>query len=83
MLSLEHIITALRDLITLKTDGTAKLLFFISSEEAAEAAGDISVRRLLSAYDAVARAHELCYKNANVANLITNLTSELKNGLRR
>lgn len=83
LLSLEQIITALRDLIALKNGAEAKLLFFISREEAVDTASDISVRRLLSAYDAVLRAHELCYRNANVGNLITNLTSELKYGFCR
>lgn len=80
LLSLERIMTALRDLITAKTDENAKMLFFSSSSEARSTGADMSTRRLIAIYDAVTEAHELCYRNANVNNLIINLASKIKSG---
>ena len=76
--SLERITLALRDLIVLKHDAGARLLFFISKEEAEKASAGISLMRLLSVYHAINEAHELCSKNANITNLVTNLSARIK-----
>ena len=36
------------------------------------------VKRLMDIYDAVAEAHSYCQRNANVSNLISNLTAKIK-----
>lgn len=76
--SLERITLALRDLILLKHDASAKLLFFVSKDDAEKASAGISLMRLLSIYHAINEAHELCSKNANITNLITNLSARIK-----
>ena len=78
LISLERIITALRDLIAVKTGGGAKMLFFSSAEEAIHACADTNTKKLLAVYDAVNEAHELTYRNANINNLIANLASKIK-----
>lgn len=77
-LSLERLMTALRDLIVIKYDPNAKTLFFPSADEATRLCGDISARRLVSLYDAVSEAHELCSRNANVSNLMASLCSKIR-----
>ena len=76
--SLERITSALRDLIILKQDSEATLLFFSSREEALKISSGTSILRLLSVYNAIDEAHELCSKNANITNLITNLSARIK-----
>ena len=83
LLSLERIISALRDLIVLKECKSARTLFFTNRDEALKIAKDISIRRMLTIYDAVNEAHELCSKNANVTNVLTNLASKIKLGISR
>ena len=76
--SLERLMSALRDLIVIKYHAEAKTVFFPSADEAARLCGYISVRRLVSLYDAVNEAHELCSRNANVANLMASLCSKIR-----
>lgn len=75
--SLERLISALRDLIVIKYDSTAKTLFFPSREAATELCGDIYEGRLVSVYDAVSEAHSLLWRNANVSNLMASLCAEI------
>lgn len=77
-LSLERLMSALRDLIVIKYDVNAKTVFFPTSDEATRLCGDISIKRLLSLYDAANEAHELCARNANVGNLMTSLGSKIR-----
>ena len=77
-LSLERLMSALRDLIVIKYNSNAKTVFFPSADEATRLCGEISVKRLLSLYDAANEAHELCARNANVANLMTSLGSRIR-----
>ena len=83
LLSLESVISALRDLVVLKEDKDACTVFFINRDEALRFSKDISIKRLLTVYDAVNEAHELCSKNANVTNVLTNLASKIKLGISR
>lgn len=76
--SLERLITSLRDLIVIKFSKDAKLLFFTSAENAKELCGDISTKRLLEAYDATSYALDLCNKNANVQNILSDLSAKFK-----
>lgn len=76
--SFERLMSALRDLIVMKYDDKAKTVFFPSSDEATRLCGNISTKRLLALYDAVSEAHELCSRNANVANLMTSLSSKIR-----
>ena len=67
----------------LKEDKDACTVFFINRDEALRFSKDISIKRLLTVYDAVNEAHELCSKNANVTNVLTNLASKIKLGISR
>ena len=81
--ALELLILAVRDLIVVKYGNDSRLLFFTSRESAAQTAKNMSTKRLLSIYDAISEAHDLCYKNANVNNLIASLTAKLKKNTNR
>jgi len=76
--ALELLITAVRDMIAVRHSTDTRLLFFTSREECAAFADEIGIRRLLEAYDAVCEAHGYCAKNANISNLISNLTAKIK-----
>ena len=76
--SLEGLMNALRDLIVIKYDKNAKTVFFPTADDAVRLCGDVSAKRLVALYDAVSEAHELCSRNANVANLIASLSSNLR-----
>ena len=76
--ALERLITSLRDLIVIKFSDDARLLFFTSKENAKKLCGDISVKRLLDAYDATSHALDLCTKNANVQNVLADLAAKFK-----
>ena len=77
-LSLERLVTALRDLIVIKFSKNAQLLFFTTEESAKKLCPDISTKRLLEAYDATSYALDLCYKNANIQNLLSDLAAKFK-----
>ena len=77
-LTLERLISALRDLLVIKYSPEAKTHFFPSGEEAIRLCGDIDRRRIVSLYDAVSETHELCIRNANVSNLLISLASRIK-----
>ena len=76
--SLERITTALRDMIAQRQSQDAATVFFTSGDEARTLGGEIGVKRLLSAYDAVMEAHDYCARNGNVSNLLVNLELRLK-----
>ena len=75
--SIERVISALRDLITVHSDSDVRLLFFTSRADAVSLSKDIGIRRTLAAYDALCEAHELCTKNANINGTLTNLLARL------
>ena len=75
---LEKLIGAIHDLIIVKHSESSNTVFFTSAEEALKICSDISEKRLLYVYDAVIEAHELCAKNANVQNLLVNLSSKIR-----
>ena len=78
MATLERLMSALRDLIVIRYSKNAKTVFFHSSDNATELCGKMSVKRLVSLYDSVNRAHELCSRNANISNLLASLCAEIK-----
>ena len=78
MLILEKAISAVRDLILFKETKNVKTLFFISNEEISEYATSISMKKLLSVYDALIHSHEYCTKNANVGTILSDLESQIK-----
>ena len=78
MATLERLMSALRDLIVIRYSKGAKTVFFHSAENAMEMCGKMSVKRLVSLYDSVNRAHELCSRNANISNLLASLCAEIK-----
>ena len=75
---LERLIGAVHDLIVANHQSGARTVFFTSTDEAQKSCGDSPVKRLLFVYDAVLEAHELCVKNANVQNVIINLSSKIR-----
>lgn len=75
---LERLMNAIRDLMVIKKDASAKTVFFPSADEATRICGDISSKRLVAIYDAVNEAHELISRNANLSNLIASLSSKLR-----
>lgn len=81
--SLERICCALRDLIVTKESLAAPTVFYPTPDEAIRAGADISLKRLLTVFDAVNEAHALCSKNANVSSVSTNLLSKIKLGISR
>ncbi len=78
LMSLERLISAIRDLVVTKSSVSSPLLFFTSAEEAKESLGQASVKRLMCAYDEICKVHELCSKNANVTNLISSLAASIR-----
>ncbi|MBO5908153.1 MAG: AAA family ATPase [Clostridia bacterium] len=75
---LELLLSALRDLVTLRHSPEARLLFFTSREECISLSDSIGWRRLYEIYDAVCKAYEYCSMNANVSNLVANLTAQIR-----
>ena len=75
---LEQVMSALRDLLVIKYDEGAKTLFFSTAEEAKQLCPNISAKKLISVYDTISDAHELCARNANVQNLLSGLCSGIK-----
>lgn len=64
---------ALRDLILLKRDPTAPLVYYYEREGAVALADEIGIRRLLGLSDAAADATEDLGRNANVAVVLSSL----------
>ena len=77
-LSLERLMSALRDLLVIKYHREARTVFFPSADEAERLCGDISEKKLVRLYDAVKEALELSSRNANIPNLLASLCSKLK-----
>ena len=77
-LSLEMTMSALRDLLVIKYDRQARLIFFPSAEEAEMLCGDISALRIAKIYDAVSETLELSTRNANIPNLLASLCAKLR-----
>ncbi len=75
--TLERLMNALRDLIAVKYDSGVKTVFFASADEAESYSKNISAKRLISVYDVVSDTHELCSRNANISNLLANLSSSI------
>ncbi len=76
--ALEKIMNALRDLTVIQYSPNARTVFFPDAEAAKRLCGSPSAKRLTAVYDIIGDAHELCVKNANVANLIATLSSKIK-----
>ncbi len=66
---------ALRDLILVKRDGEAPLLYYADREAALAASERIGIRRLFSLSDAVGDAREDLGRNANISVILASLLS--------
>ncbi len=75
---LDMIASALRDLILLRGDETAPLVFYTSRPDAVILSEKASTGRLLTLYDAIREAITSLSQNANVNLTITSLTSRIK-----
>lgn len=80
LVALERLMSALRDLIVVQYSQGAKTVFFPDAESTKKHCGRPSAKRLTAVYDIINEAHELCTKNANVANLLATLASKIKTG---
>ena len=80
MISIENVITAIRDLVLSERGADSELLFFTSREECVKIASDIGIKRLLCAEEALLEAHELVSKNAAIGGVISALLPKLKCG---
>ena len=78
--ALERLMSALRDLMVIQYSPQAKTVFFPDGASAKKACGSPSAKRLSAVYDVINEAHELCTRNANVANLLATLASKIKTG---
>lgn len=76
--ALELLTVAIRDLILVKFDGDAPLLFFSSRNAAKEEADSISSKRLLSVYDIIQGARQSLSSNANAQATLSNLGARIK-----
>ena len=76
--ALEMLTVAIRDLILIKFDEGASMLFFSSRETAKEEADRISSQRLLSVYDIILEARQGLSSNANVQATLSNLGARIK-----
>lgn len=74
---LEKIISALSDLIKVKTAGSPHLTFYSSIDEARRVGGAVTLARLTKIYDAVILAHGYLSQNAGVASVIASLTQSI------
>lgn len=76
--SLETIVTALRDLVLIKLDRNAPLLFYTTRDAAREAASALQTKRLLDIYDIIIQALEDNRKNASVAVIVSSIAMKIK-----
>ncbi len=73
----ENIQEALRDLILLKYDPSAPLVFYPSRQRASEVCSGIYTSRLLRIYDIIGECLEELSKNVNVAAMTTSLGARI------
>ena len=78
ILSLELAISAVRDLIVTKEDRNAKTIFYTCREEAEKISHLADKKKLMALYDALTISLELCQKNANIGNLLADLSARIK-----
>lgn len=76
--ALESITVALRDLVLLKYDASAPLLFYPDRERARELADGMSARRLMRVYDIISEALDDLLRNVNVSAMTTALGAKIK-----
>lgn len=76
--ALESITVALRDLMLLKYDGTAPLLFYPDRAKAQELASSMSARRLMRVYDIISDSLDDLARNVNVSAMTTALGAKIK-----
>ena len=75
---LELLVSALRDMISIRHTKETRLVFFTSKDECASLSDEIGWRRIYEIYDAVCTAMKHCSMNANISNLIANLTAKIR-----
>ncbi len=76
--ALESITSALRDLMLLKYDASAPLLFYPDRREARELADGMSARRLMRVYDIISDSLDDLARNVNVSAMTTALGAKIK-----
>ncbi len=76
--ALEELLLAIRDLILLRYDKNAGLLYFTSRKEAEELSLSMNTKRLFSIYDLIRQTLEDNAKNANISAQIANLAAKIK-----
>ena len=76
--ALELLICAIRDIILLKFDSKAELLFYTSYGEAADASKDMNTKRLIRVYEILKEATEDAAKNVSTSAVITSLGAQIR-----
>ena len=76
--AIESVISALCDLVRLKFDKNAPLIFFSSRDTAREIAASMNSKRLLSIYDIMKSALDDVQKNANISAVTASLGARIK-----
>lgn len=79
--AVDRMTEAVRDLLAIKMDEGAPLLFFISRERAEELARGFTVRALCGMADALTTARDKLDKNANMTLLVSELAQDMKRKL--
>ena len=77
LFALTELTKALRDLLVLKRDEEAELIYHTDREGAKEVAESLSILYLLELYSAVSDAEFACTFNANISSLLSSLPNDL------
>ncbi|MBQ4072071.1 MAG: DNA polymerase III subunit [Clostridia bacterium] len=76
--ALEMLTVALRDLMLMKHDKSAPLLYFTARERAGELAAAMTAKRLNAIYDVIRSTVDELMKNVNVTAVVTSLGARIK-----
>lgn len=75
---LERLMDAVRDLIAIKRDGNAPLLYFPDRETATALAETMTAARLMKLFDILLSTHDECSKNANVGAMQLGMAAKIR-----
>ena len=76
--ALEGLLTAIRDIILIKFDKDAPLLFYTSRKTCIEVSEDVSAKRMLAIYDIVKDALADVTRNVGVSAICADLGVKIK-----
>ncbi len=76
--ALEALVLAVRDLLLLKLDKNAPLLFYTSRDDALSASREISAKRLLSLYESIQNAASDAVRNVGISAITADLAARIR-----